>query len=128
MPRHRPREVAVGLLDQQAIAEIEHVAVESQLVAVARLFEQMRRLPDQVERQVRKAEIDLQHRPMPAPFAQALAEDQRVIAEAQQIVEAHGIRLAGGGRVEAALPGRSGRHVDRRQRSHQMCFTSSGMS
>ncbi len=48
--------------------------------------QQMRRLPDQVERQVREAEIDLQHRRMAAPFAQALAEDQRVVAEPKQII------------------------------------------
>ena len=32
--------IAVRLLDQQAIAEVEHVAVEGQPVAIARLREQ----------------------------------------------------------------------------------------
>ena len=50
MPRDGPREVAVRLFDQQAVAEIENVAVKRQLVAIAGLFEQMSRLPDQVER------------------------------------------------------------------------------
>ena len=120
VPRHRPREVAVGLLDQQAVAEIEDVAVEGQLVAVARLFEQMRRLPDQVERQVRKAEVDLQHRAMPAPFAKALTEDQRVIAEAQKIVEARGIR-ARRRQARRSCPSRSLRSAGRSAAaSHRM--------
>ena len=88
VPRDRLGEVAIGLLDQQAIAEIEHVAVEGELVAVARLVQQQRRLADQVEREVGETDVDLEHRPVPAPFAQALAEDQRVIAEAQEIVGA----------------------------------------
>ena len=44
VPRDGLREVAIGLLDQQAIPEIEHVAVEGELVAVARFAEQQRRL------------------------------------------------------------------------------------
>ena len=88
MPSDRLREVAVGLLDQQAVAEIEHVAVEGELVSVARLAEQQGRLANQVEREVGEAEIDLERRRVPAPFAEPLAEDQRVVAEAQQIIEA----------------------------------------
>ena len=36
LPRDGPREIAIGLLDQQAILVIEHVAVERQLVGIAR--------------------------------------------------------------------------------------------
>ena len=35
LPGDGLREVAIGLLDQQAILEVEHVAVERELVAVA---------------------------------------------------------------------------------------------
>ena len=47
-----------------------------------------------------------------APFAQALAEDQRVIAETKQIIVTSVDRWG----------------VDWRRGRHQMCFTSSGMS
>ena len=60
VPRDRLREVAVRLLDQQAIPEIEHVAVERQLVAVAEPRSAACRLPDQVERDVGEAEVDLE--------------------------------------------------------------------
>ena len=114
LPRHGLREIAVGLLDQPAIAEIEHVAVEGERVAVAPLpfgkaggAQEMRRLPDQIEAHVGEAEIDLDARRMAAPFAQALAQDQAVVAETQQGLEQD--LILGNGR-------------------HQMCFTSSGMS
>ncbi len=91
----------------------------------------VRRLPDQVERQIGKAKIDLQRRRMPAPFAQPLAEDQRVIAEPQKVI-GPGVQLfPGGGRG----PTRCGSSACallgpglRRGTRHQMCFTSSGMS
>ena len=91
LPHHRPREVAVGLLDQQAVAEIEHVAVEREAVAVLvprRLVEQQRRLPDQVEREIGETEIDLDRRRMAAPFAEPLPEDQRIVAEPKQVIRA----------------------------------------
>jgi len=47
--------------------------------------EKMRRLPDLIERDVREREINLKRRRMPAPFAEALAEDQRIVAKAQRI-------------------------------------------
>ena len=58
------------------------------------------------ERQVGEADVDLKHRPVPAPFRQALTEHQRIVTEAQQII---GAPIDSDGR-------------------HQMCFTSSGMS
>ena len=76
------------------------------LSRVARFAEEMRRLPDQVERQVGEAEVDLEHRRMPAPFAQPLAEDQRIVAEPQAIIGARRIMLAGRRRVERAVVGR----------------------
>src|SRR5690242_12062286 len=74
MPRDRLSEIAVGLLDQQAIAKIKHVAVKGELVAVAGLAEQQSRLPDEIKRQVRKADVDLEHRPVPAPLADPLPQ------------------------------------------------------
>jgi hypothetical protein len=41
---------------------------------------------------------------------------------------ARGIRLAGSVRFDCAGSRRIPWHIDRRQRRHQMCFTSSGMS
>src|SRR3546814_2582199 len=42
---------------------------------------------DEVERDVGKAEVDLDRRRMTTPFAEALAEDQAVVAEAEEIVD-----------------------------------------
>ena len=128
-------EVAVGLLDQEAVAEIENVAVEGERVAVAALVlafagcaEQVGRLTDQVERQVGETEVDLERGRVAAPFAEALAEHQSIVAEPKQVIVPRGVRLGGRRRVERAFAGRVRRHIDRRQRGHQMCFTSSGMS
>jgi hypothetical protein len=68
------------------------------------LVQQQCRLADLVEREVGKADVDFEHRPVPAPFAQPLAEHQRIVTEPQEIV---------GARIDS----------DAR---HQMCFTSSG--
>ena len=114
LPRHGLGEIAIGLLDQQAIAEIEHVAMEGERVAVPapalrprRPHEEMGRLADQIEAHIGEAEIDLDARRMAAPFAEPLPEDQAVVAEPQQRLE---------------------QHLVVRNRRHQMCFTSSGMS
>ena len=131
MPGNRLREVPVGLLDQQAILKIEHIAVEGEPVGIARGAEQKGRLADQVEREVGEADIDFEHRRMAAPLAEPLAEDQRVVAEAQQILRARVQLLPGGGR----RPGRCGSSACallgpglRRGTPRHMCFTSSGMS
>src|SRR5688500_16211043 len=107
LPRDGPPEVAVGLLDQQAVLKIEHVAVEGERIAITafafartRFAEQMGRLPNQVEREVGQAEIDLERRRVTAPFAEPLAEDQRVVAKPQQIIEPRRIGLPRGRSVE----------------------------
>src|SRR3546814_7704042 len=94
LPRHRLGEIAVGLLDEQAVAVIEHVAMEGEPVAVAvppfdfaGVVQEVRRLADEVERDVGKAEVDLDRRRMTTPFAEALAEEQAVVAEAEEIVD-----------------------------------------
>jgi hypothetical protein len=119
LPRHGLGEVAIGLLDQPAIAEIQHVAAKGECVAVAApaldlagMVEEMRRLTDQIEAHVREAEIDLDARRVAAPFAEALAQDQAVVAEAQQRFEQHRSRLVLRRRIERTFAGRTGRQID----------------
>jgi hypothetical protein len=52
LPDHGPREIAIGLFDQPAVAKVEHVALERQRVGVASFGQQQGRLTDQVERKV----------------------------------------------------------------------------
>src|SRR3546814_1877512 len=84
LTRHRPRQIAIGLLDEEAVAIIEHVAVESEPVAVppraldlARIAEKMRRLPDEIEPYIGEAEVHLDRGRMTAPFGQPLPQHQR---------------------------------------------------
>ena len=78
----------------------------------------MGRLADQVERDVGEAEVDLDRRRVAAPFAEALAEDQGVVAEPKQIFEADVAMLVLRRRIERPLAGRAGRKVDGRERRH----------
>ncbi len=131
--RNRAGKIAVGLLDQQAVAEIEHVAMERQLVRVPRLAKQQGRLADQIEREIGEAKIDFERRRMAAPFGQSLPQHQRIVAQPQQIILARGVVRPLPRRVECAawarcLGPRLDVLFDRRQGRHQMCFTSSGMS
>ncbi|KGD41082.1 hypothetical protein DO70_6364 [Burkholderia pseudomallei] len=48
---------------------------------------QQARLADQIEAHVRERDVFFEHRAMPAPFGVALAEDQRVVGEAQHVRE-----------------------------------------
>src|SRR3546814_12618716 len=81
---------------------------------------------DEVERDVGKAEVDLDRRRMTTPFAEALAEDQAVVAEAEEIVDERPVANLRP-RIERARARRALWHVDRREGGHHMCFTSSGM-
>ena len=69
---------------------------------------------------------------MAAPFAQPLAEDQRIVAKPQQIAGADRVVRIGRGIERACRAERLGGGdvfgLDRRKARHQMCFTSSGMS
>ena len=49
--------------------------------------EQQAGLADQVERHVGERQVFLEHRRAAAPFRQALAEDQGVVAEAQHVLD-----------------------------------------
>src|SRR5690606_29724874 len=108
--------------DQPAITVIEDVAMESELVAVASLSfhlarpcEEMRRLPDQIEGHIGEAEIHLLRRGVATMFAKALAKDQAVVAEPQQIVEKHQAFARNRRGVESPLSGGMAREVDRGQ-------------
>jgi hypothetical protein len=102
------------------VAELRHVAEIREAVLVAApafeppgVREEHARLTDQIERDVGEGDVFFQDRPVAAPFGQALAEDKRAVAEAQQVVDVLRGACAAGGHVGA---------------SHHMCFTSSGNS
>ena len=95
--------------------------------------EEVRALPDEVEGDVCEAEIDLQRGCMTAPFAEPLAQDQRIVAEPLAIFDRRGVMFARRRRIERSMVGCSlGSFLDvvfdGRKAWHQMCFTSSGMS
>ena len=62
--------------------------------------EQQARLADQVERDVGERQVLLEDRAVPAPLRQALAEDQRVVGEAEDVVEVGVASVATEGRGE----------------------------
>ena len=107
------------MLDEKEVAELGRVAQERELVLVAAVERIPRldlagvgephpRLSDEIETHVRLRDVLFEHGPVADPFAQPLREDERRIAEPQQILEElfvarHGI-----------------------ERGHR-CFTSSGI-
>ena len=95
---------------------------------LAGMVQEMGRLADQVEAHIGEAEIDLDRGRMAAPFAEPLAEDQAVVAEAQQSSKRTERCTSSAGASNAPAPVAPSRQVDGRQRRHQMCFTPSGMS
>ena len=64
----------LGCSTSQAILPVQHVAVKRQPVGVPGQTKEIRSLPDQVERDIGQAEVDLQRRRMAAPLAEPLAE------------------------------------------------------
>jgi hypothetical protein len=122
LAQDRAPEIAVGLFDQQEVPEIPGIAQEGEVIGAAPLpldlsgqAQPHLRLADQVERGVGERDILLQHRRMTAPFADPVAEDQRVVPHPQEELEQVVIRLVQ----------RSGR---RARTPHHMCPASSGMS
>ena len=94
LPHHRIGEVAVRLLDQQQVSVIAGVAQIGEGILVAALaFDlagigiERARLTDEVEAHIAEGEILLDHRRMPDPFGQAMAEDQRRVGEPQGVLE-----------------------------------------
>ncbi len=92
LPRSRHAVIAIRLLDQQNISEIACVTQKRQLVFIAArtvhlacVRQPKPRVTQQIERNIRQRNIFFEHRPVAAPLRQALAEDQAVIPEAQEI-------------------------------------------
>ncbi len=74
-------EVAVRLLDQLEVAEGPLLAQVRQLVLVADHGQQDPGLAEQVEGDVGEGDLLLQDGGVSGPFAEAVGEDQRVVAE-----------------------------------------------
>ena len=87
-------EFAVGELDQLDVAVVDGIAEIGQGVLVA-LFpldlagqmEEVRRLPDEVERDVGERDVLLEDGAVAAPFGQPVTQDQAIVAQPEQILE-----------------------------------------
>ncbi len=93
------REIAIGLLAEQQVAEIPGVAKEGERVCVAPLAlaarglgQQQVGLAGQVECHVGERDVLFQLRRVPAPFGHAMAQHQARIAQPQQVLEEVRIR------------------------------------
>jgi hypothetical protein len=94
LPHHRVTEVALRLLDQQAIAVLhalaevgERVLVAPRALDLAREPEDRRRLPDEVERDVGRRDVLLEDRSVPRPLRHPVPEHETVVAEPEQVLE-----------------------------------------
>src|SRR4029077_3235838 len=101
LPHDGAAEVAVGELDQLDVAVGDAVAEvgEGILVAPLPLYlagqpEEVRRLPDEVERDVGERDVLLEDGAVTAPFGQPVAQDQAVVPQPEQILEEPGIAHA----------------------------------
>jgi hypothetical protein len=103
------------------------IAIPSLVFDIARQVQEVGGLADQVERHIREAEVDLDRWGMTAPFGQALSEDEAVVAEPDQEIEMNIAPRVERRRIELARACSAAGQVDRGQRRHQMCFTSSGI-
>jgi hypothetical protein len=108
------REIPVRLLNEQRVTERARIAQEREVVGapafsfnLARQAELEFGLADQVERDIGERDVFFEDRRMPAPGADAMGEDRRLIAHAEREFEK--------------------RHICFHRRRH-MCPTSSGMS
>ena len=117
------REIAVRPFDHQHVTEIRAVAKEGVIILTAAITLDLGsvsiahpRRPDQVQRHVRQCQILFQHRGVAAPFAEPVAKDQMVIADAQKQRQKITRRIVGeiGGEIVTA--------------GHHIWPTSSGMS
>ena len=82
----RLAEIAVGLFDQQQIAEIPDVTVKGKPIRIAtRVFDLTRQiqpkrgLADQVQRGIRQRDVFFQHGGVAAPFRDAVSQNKGVI-------------------------------------------------
>jgi hypothetical protein len=94
LARDRHREVAVRLLEEQQVAEGAGIAQVRELVLVAAAaFDLARerqphpRLAEQVERDIADGELLLDRRTVADAFGQPVAEDEAVVAQAQQVID-----------------------------------------
>src|SRR5581483_1120390 len=94
LPRRRRRIIPIRLLNQQYISKRTGIPQERQLVFIpprAFYFGGIRKpetgLPQQIKRDIRQRNIFFEYRTVATPLRQSLAQNQTVIAEAQQVVE-----------------------------------------
>ena len=98
LPRRRVGKIAVRLLGEEEIAKLSGLAQERELILVAArgpeaglhftgIGEPQPRLAEKVEADVGLRDVLFEHRPMTDPFAQALRENERRVAEPQQVLE-----------------------------------------
>lgn len=94
LPRHRVSVVPVGLLHEDDVAEVPDVALVRQRIRIPSLAFQFSgvsepelRLADQVQSHIRQGEVFFEHGPMAAPLGQSVRQDQRVVAEPEQILD-----------------------------------------
>ncbi len=94
LAHHGGGEIAVRLLDQQDVGEGVLVAQVGERVLVAALALDLAgvgvveaRLPDQVERQVGKRDVLLQHRRLARPLRQPMPEHQRIVGKGEDVCE-----------------------------------------
>ena len=103
LAHQRLAEVAVRALDEEDVAEVPGVAQVGEVVGAAALAldlggeaEPELGLADQVERDVGERDVLLERRGVAAPFRDAVAEDQGVVAGAEQELEEGGLAGVGG--------------------------------
>ena len=94
LARHRVGVAAVGLLDQQQVAEFVGIAMVGQPVFVAASAFELAgvgqpeaRLADQVERDIGQRHVFFQRGTLAAQFGEALAQHEGGIGKAQQILD-----------------------------------------
>jgi hypothetical protein len=100
LARHREREISARKLHDQCVPELDGFAEVGQRVGgpplpfdLASQLQQKVRLADEVERDVGQRDVLLEDRPMAAPFRETMAEDEAIVAEAEEIVgEGHQLR------------------------------------
>jgi hypothetical protein len=105
-------EIAVRQFEQQQVGIGARVAQIGEIVLAApgilhhgRVLVERARLPDIVERQIGERDVLLQRGRVPAPFRQAMADDERIVGKPQQVLKKWGWGLV-----------------------HHICPTSSGTS
>ena len=63
------------------------ILVATSALELAGVREQQARLPEQIQRNIRQRQVLFEHRRMPAPFREPLAEDEGAVGEAEDVFE-----------------------------------------